>query len=260
MRTSIIIPAHNEEKRIGKTLEEYGKFFKSLKSQRKIDFEILLIINNTDDRTEEIIKAYSKIYSEIRYLNFKRGGKGYAITEGFKEALKRNFELMGYIDADMSTPPNAFYGMIRNIKNFDGIIANRWDKRSRIKKQNFLRRMFSRGFNFIVRCLFLFPYKDTQCGCKLFKRRALVRVIKDLYITHWAFDINLLYALRKNGFRVKEIPTEWVDKVGSKINIKKAPLMMFIGVIRLRLINSFFSFIPRLYDKFPEKLKIHHGW
>ena len=65
MKISLIIPAYNEEKRISKTLEEYYKFFKNLKKQEKLDFEIIVVINNTKDRTEEIVKEYSKKYKEI---------------------------------------------------------------------------------------------------------------------------------------------------------------------------------------------------
>ena len=69
-RFSLIIPAHNEERRIRKTLEEYGCFFRDKKIKKKIDFEIIVVINNTQDKTEEIVKQASKTYPEIRYLNF----------------------------------------------------------------------------------------------------------------------------------------------------------------------------------------------
>ena len=93
MKLSIIIPAHNEEKRIGSTSEAYSKYFKSLKKD-KFDYGILVVINATTDSTEKIVKKYQKKDKKIKCLNLKKGGKGYAVTEGFKDALKRKNDII----------------------------------------------------------------------------------------------------------------------------------------------------------------------
>ncbi|MBS3075883.1 glycosyltransferase [Candidatus Pacearchaeota archaeon] len=259
MKISIIIPAYNEEKRIGNTLEEYGRFFKNLKNNKIIDFEILIVINNTKDRTEEIVKIYSKRYKEIRYLNFKESGKGFAIIEGFKEALKGKNDIIGFVDADMATSPDAYYELIKNLNNYDGIFASRYLKSSIVDpKQSIQRIISSRIFNFLIRVLFFMNYRDTQCGAKLFKKQAIEAIISNLSITKWAFDVDLLYLLKKKGFRLKEHQTIWKDREYSKINLKKAGLKMMLAIIRLRLINSKLKDFVRFYDKMPEKLKISH--
>lgn len=260
----IIIPAYNEEKRIAGTLEEYGKFFTNLKKTKKLDSEILVVINNTHDLTEEIVKKYRKKYKIIKYLNFKQGGKGFAIMEGFKEALKdKKNSLIGFVDADMATGPKAFYDLVKNIGDCDGIIASRWIKGSIVKtKQTFLRRILSRGFNLITRAMFFMPYRDTQCGAKVFRRRILEQITPELNITQWAFDVNLLYLCRKKGFKIREFPTIWEDKHESKLEIAKIPFQMFSGVLRLRIINSPFEplarqlkFVAKLGDWFMNKSK-----
>ena len=259
MKVSIIIPAYNEEKRIGKTLEEYCKFFKKLKDKKALDFEILVVMNNTKDKTEDVVKEYSKTYPEIRYLNLVHGGKGYAVKEGFSDALMRDNQLIGFVDADLATSAESFYDLIKNINEYDGIIASRWMKTSVIKiKQTFLRRILSFGFNLIVRTLFLIPFKDTQCGAKLFKKEVIKKINPELNITQWAFDVNLLYLATRNNFKIKEQPTIWEDKTDSKLNVMKVPFQMFSGVVRLRLLNSPFYGIVNMYDRLPEKIKIHH--
>lgn len=242
-KISIIMPAHNEEKRIGKTLEAYGKFFETKKKHGEIgNFEIIVVINNTQDRTEEIVRKNARKFGEIRCLVFKQRGKGFAIIEGFKDALKRNNDLIGFVDADMATDPESYYKLIENIGEYDGIIASRWIKDSVIEtKQTLLRRIFSLGFNLIVRFLFLMPYEDTQCGAKLFRREAIKKIVPELYLTQWAFDVNLLYLCRKNNFKIREYPTRWQDRADSKLSILKTPVQMFSGVLRLRLINSPFE-------------------
>lgn len=242
MKINIIIPAYNEEKRISRTLEEYGKFFKNLKKQKKLDFEILVVINNTKDKTEEIVRNYLKKYKEIKYLNFKQGGKGFAIIEGFKDALNKKNDLIGFVDADMATSPEAFYDLIKDIKNYDGIMGSRYVKGAIVKpKQSWQRIMVSRMFNFLIRSLFLMPYKDTQCGAKIFKRKALERIIDRLGVTEWAFDVDLLYQLKKDGLNIKEYPTIWSNKDYSHINFLKAGPRLVSSIIRLRLINSVFE-------------------
>lgn len=259
-KLSLIIPAHNEENRINQILEDYTQFFRIIKAKKELDdFEILVVINACKDKTEEIVKGFSKKYKEIRYISFEQGGKGFAITEGFKEALKGNSNLIGFTDADMSTPANAFYGLIRNIKDYDGIIANRWDSRSIVKKQTFIRRFVSRGYNFIVRILFLFPYQDTQCGAKLFKREVLEKGIKKMISSKWNYDVALLFCLKREAHaRIREIPTVWEDKQDSHINLKKTPIQMFLSAIRLRFIHSPFNFVIRFYRKLPENWQIHN--
>lgn len=258
MKIAIIIPAYNEEKRIGRTLEHYGRFFQDLKNKKKLDYEIIVVINNTRDRTEEIVKEAGRRY-DISWLNFRQGGKGFAIIEGFKEALKKDFDLIGFVDADMSTIPESFYDLFRKIEKNDGVIASRWLKGSKIKtKQSFFRIITSRSFNILVRSILFLPYKDTQCGAKLFRKKAVKAVINELGITRWAFDIDLLYRLRRKGFKIVEIPTTWNDEGGSKLSMIKVPFQMFSAVIRLRLIYSPFSFVVKLYNKLPEKMKVHN--
>ncbi len=262
MIISIIIPAHNEQERIRKTLEKYGKFFKEKKESNKIkDFEILVVVNASNDQTIDIVKKYKSELKELRYLNFKKGGKGFAIIEGFRDALKRDNDLVGFVDADLATSPHSFYDLIKEIKekNYNGAIASRWLKQSIIKtKQPLVRKITSRGFNFLIRSILFLPYKDTQCGAKVFKKNAIKTIINELGITKWAFDIDLLYELKNKGFNIKELPTVWEDKEGSKIDLVKNPIQMFSSIIRLRLIHSPLKFVVRAYDKLPENIKIHN--
>ncbi len=239
MKVSIVLPAHNEEKRIVRTLEEYIGFFHEKKKKKEIDdFELLVVINNTYDKTEEIVKKLSKKYREIKYLNFKQGGKGFAIIEGFKEALKKDGDLIGFVDADMATSPAEYFKLIKGIGNYDAIIASRYVEGAVVPKRKFKRVILSRAGNFVVRILFMMNYKDTQLGAKVLKRNAIKSILPELGITNWAFDIDLLYTLKRKGFKTKEFPTLWEEKSDSKLNIKRDSTRFFFAALRLRMLNS----------------------
>jgi hypothetical protein len=80
--------------------------------------------------------------------------------------------------------------------------------------------------------------KDTQCGAKIMRRAVVEKIHPSLGIADMAFDINLLYSVKRAGFRILEIPTEWTDKMGSKVVLGRTSLTMLLSVIRLRFIYS----------------------
>ncbi|MBS3175087.1 glycosyltransferase family 2 protein [Candidatus Woesearchaeota archaeon] len=250
-KLSIIIPAYNEEKRIIKTLDSYYDFFYK---KFKDNFELVVIPNNCKDATPEIAKNFAKKYKNCKVYNIPYFvGKGGAVIEGFK---KSKGEFAGFVDADLSTDSDAFYDLYNNIDNYDAIIASRWMKGAKIgTRQPLIRRIASRVFNLLIRIMFGLRISDSQCGAKLFKRKSIIKVIDKLVTTRWAFDVDLLYLLKRNGFAIKEIPTTWNDDPNSKLNVKKTSLEMFLAITRLRLMYSPLRFIVKIYDKIMVKLK-----
>ncbi len=103
------------------------------------------------------------------------------------------------------------------------------------------RRFASRVFHWIVQILFGMDVRDTQCGAKIMRRAAVEKVHPSLCIADMAFDINLLYLLKRERFTILEAPTEWTDKVGSKVALGRTSLTMLLSVIRLRWIYSPFA-------------------
>jgi glycosyltransferase involved in cell wall biosynthesis len=253
-RISIIIPAYNEERRIGRTLKEYSRFFENLSEKNLFDYEIVVIINNTKDKTEEIVKEAMNKDKKIRYLNLPEPGKGNAVINGFADALKRENDFIGFVDADMATGPKEFFALVKNIGNYGGCIASRYMKGSVIQPSfNFRRKIVAKIFNFLVRSLFSIKIEDTQCGAKLFNREA-AKIIKNFVkMSQWAFDVELIYILKKKGFTIKEIPTFWREVDGGSIRIVRASIQMALAVIQLRIIESRFK---RIFRQFKPLIKI----
>ncbi|HEV2330356.1 MAG TPA: glycosyltransferase [Verrucomicrobiae bacterium] len=231
----ILIPAYNEERRIETPLREYGDFFARNYSG---PFELIVVLNGCTDNTLAVVQKVAAEFPAIRAVEFKEPiGKGGALIEGLK--LAKHSELVGYVDADGATPPRAFLDLVRKIDMGDCIIGSRWLPGAVIHQlQESQRRFASRVFHKIVQALFWMNIRDTQCGAKVMKTEAVEEIHDRLSIADLAFDINLLYSLKRAGFKIVEVPTEWTDKAGSKVALGRSSLTMFLSVLRVWLIYS----------------------
>jgi hypothetical protein len=121
------------------------------------------------------------------------------------------------------------------------VIGSRWLPGAVLhQSQTRLRRFVSRCFHAIVQALLRLNIKDTQCPAKVLRRTVVEKIHGSLMTADLAFDVNLLYSLKRGGFSILEVPTEWTDKIGSKVTqtLLRSSLVMFLSVVRLWLIYS----------------------
>jgi dolichol-phosphate mannosyltransferase len=232
----LLIPAYNEEQRIEPVLREYAQFFRK-RYQGK--FQVVVVLNGCVDDTLGVVERVAAEYPEIRALNFPAPiGKGGALIEGLK--LAPTTDLIGYVDADGATGPQAFLDLVECCAaGADCAIGSRWLPGAVLHQtQSRQRQIFSRVFHGVVQLLFWMNIADTQCGAKVMRREAVESIHSALCIADVAFDINLLYALKRHGYTIREVPTEWADKLGSKIKLNKGALGILLSVVRLRLVYS----------------------
>lgn len=233
----LLIPAYNEEHRIEPVLREYARYFQG---NYQGPFQIVVVLNGCTDRTLDVVQRVAAEFACIRAIEFKDPiGKGGALIEGLK--LAPMADLIGYVDADGATPPRAFHDLVRRSGEADCVIGSRWIPGAVLHQVQTRRRQFaSRVFHLIIQALFQMNIRDTQCGAKVMHRQAVEAVHSSLRIADMAFDINLLYSLKRGGFRILEVPTEWTDKLGSKVTLGRTSLVMFLSAVRVRLIYSRF--------------------
>ena len=242
----LLIPAYNEEGRIGPVLRDYAIHFRE---QYPGDSQIVVVLNGCRDNTLGVVRQVAAELPEIGFLDFPDPiGKGGALIEGLK--LAPHADLIGYVDADGATPPSAFLHLARLCAGADCVIGSRWLPGSILhQSQPWVRRLFSRCFHAIVQVLFWMNIKDTQCPAKILRRGAVEQVHAALRIADLAFDVNLLYALKRAGLSVVEVPIEWTDKMGSTVtrSLFRSSLVMFLSVVRVRLIYSpFYNWLKPL--------------
>ncbi len=246
----LLIPAYNEERRIEPTLREYARYFRD---QYQGKFQLVVVLNGCRDDTLGVVERVKAEFPAIRPLEFRDPiGKGGALIEGLK--LAPLADVIGYVDADGATPPRAFHDLVRHIGEADCVIGSRWVPGAVLHVEQTDRRQFaSRVFHFLVELLFRMHIRDTQCGAKVIRRAAVEKIHSGLKIADMAFDINLLYSLKREGYRILEVATEWTDKIGSKVTLGRTSLVMLLSIIRLRLIYSPF-------DRWLAPLRPVGGW
>jgi glycosyltransferase involved in cell wall biosynthesis len=231
----ILIPAYNEEARIEPMLRTYADFF-----ERHYfgEFQLVVVLNGCRDNTLGVVQRMAKQFSAIGWLDFPAPiGKGGALIEGLKLAGKA--DLIGYVDADGATEPKAFLELVNKIGKADCVIGSRWLPGAVIHQvQTGNRRFASRVFHAIVQGMFWMNIRDTQCGAKVMKRKVVEKIHPALSIADMAFDINLLYSIKRAGFKILEVPTEWTDKAGSKVALGRSSLTMFLSTVRIRMVYS----------------------
>lgn len=239
-RIRIVVPARNEEIRLEATVRRFCEFFAGAGT-------VVVVANGCDDDTAGVVRRLLLDYSNLELLETPRAiGKGGAVRWGLKTGSE---EFVGFVDADGSASPQELFALYETVRQTGaaGAIGSRWiSGASVVRRQPLMRRIASRSFNAIVRVAFGLPYSDTQCGAKVFRRSALQKVMDGLETANFAFDVELLYALRKERESVVEAPIVWRDEPeGTKIWLLGASASMLLAVAQLRLRHSFLNRLSR---------------
>jgi glycosyltransferase involved in cell wall biosynthesis len=240
----LLIPAYNEEARIEPVLRSYAEYI-----PRNYDgkFQLVVVLNGCRDNTMSVVRRVAAEFPHISAVEYAEPiGKGGALIEGLR--LAPLADVIGYVDADGATAPPAFLDLVGHMDQADCVIGSRWVPGAVLHQmQSGQRRFASRVFHGIVQVLFGMNIGDTQCGAKVMRRAAVEKIHGDLCIADMAFDINLLYLLKRNGFKILEVPTEWTDKEGSKVALGRTSFTMLLSVIRLRWIYSPFRGLRKFF-------------
>ncbi len=236
--TTIIIPAYNEEKRIGKVLEEIGDFI----TVNNLKWDVIVSIDGSDN-TEEIVKGFSKDYSFVKYDRGRgRSGKGYAIKRVVDKSMGE-FTLIADADGAVS-----LQGILKGFSycgTYDAILFDRYSADGNAIP--LYRRIPSRGFNILVRAMLGLNVTDTQCGYKLVKTTIIKEAFKRIGITNTFFDVALLYHIQKMGGKIKEIEVKYSHRDESKFNILALILGNGVSLFAFRIRHSrFYKYVPKL--------------
>lgn len=228
---SVVVPAYNEEKRLGPSLEAIFRHFKA----HGIAGEVIVVDDGSSDGTSSVAEALRRTESALRVLRLATNkGKGAAVREG---ALRASGRLVLITDADLSTPieeVDRLLGRMRDTAS-DMVIGSRGLSSSRVEiRQPFWREAMGRTFNRIIRVTTGLPFRDTQCGFKLLDRDKTAPIFRKMVVDRFAFDVELLWLAKLAGLRILEEPVLWRNSPDSRVNALPASMNMFLDVRRMR--------------------------
>lgn len=223
MKVSIVVPSHNEEKVVGKVVRNISKLFPRC--------EIIVVSNGCTDRTPEIVEGLH--LRNVRHINIpERVGKGGAVLRGFREARG---EIIGFIDADDAFRIEDIKKVIEEARISDCAIGSKWKGRKFFYVDwPFARKVASRAANIFIRMTFGLNFSDTQAGLKFFQKKVIDSIDLDFVCTGFEFDIELLYRIKKAGFRIREVGVPVKTKNTSSFSLLHMPVMG-LNLVRLRL-------------------------
>lgn len=246
IEVTVVVPAYNEERRLPPTLIDIIDYF----DRKGVAYEVIVIDDGSRDGTAEVVRKFERVRQQVRLIQLpKNYGKGHAVRLG---VLNSRGERVLFADADGATPIQEFERLEKAISSGSDIaigsraLASTDTKVTTSIHRRALGRMFNKCVNFIL----LPSIADTQCGFKMFKRKAAMFLFKRQRADRFSFDVELLYMAHKAGLAVKEVPINWRNVPGSKVNLVVDSLCMFRDVFRFKVIHRGIN--PESFEQFED--------
>lgn len=214
IKVDIVIPVYNEEYILEKSIEILRDY---LIKNFKYDWSIIIVDNASIDRTLEKASKLSKKYSDVKVIYLDKKGRGGALRRAW---LESDADILSYMDVDLSTKLDAFPKLIDAIANegYDIATGSRLIKGSKTRR-SLKREVLSRGYNLIVKLFLSTKFSDAQCGFKAISKKVAREIISKIKDNVWFFDTELLVLAEKKGFKIKDIPVEWLEDEDSRVQL-----------------------------------------
>jgi len=236
---SVIVPAYNETERLTPMLEAALEHLLTLKSRT---YEIIIIDDGSKDGTVAlaITLAQKHSLSDIRVVKLDHNvGKGGAVRHGFLHARGERLLMVDADGASRFEDLELLWKAMDDIEKEGKAVAvgsrAHMVNTEAVVKRSAIRNFLMHGFHFVLRTLGVGHIRDTQCGFKLFSRKASQELFPTLHLKNWVFDVELLIKAQLLNVPVTEVPIAWHEVPGSKLSIVSDSLGMFKDLVVLRM-------------------------
>ena len=225
---SVIVPAYNEERRIGPTLEKLVGYLTS----RPFQWEVLVVDNGSDDATATVVESWASEIPQVRLESLPTAGKGLAVRHGM---LRAEGKLRFMCDADMSMPVEHLDDFLDRMgEGYDIVIGSRQTEGARRFDEPLVRHLMGRVFNRVVRLVAVGGFEDTQCGFKMFRGELADEIFPLQRATGFGFDVEVLFIAKRRGASILEMPIDWHHEPSSKISPVADSVRMVMDAVLTR--------------------------
>jgi dolichyl-phosphate beta-glucosyltransferase len=227
---SLVVPAYNEEQRIESPLEGVVGYLRKHFDQ----WELIYSDDGSTDGTAAKLMKMKEKYPEIKVVTVpKNKGKGSAVRVGMNAA---SGNVILFSDTDFSTPIDETERLIYFLQNgYDVAIASRGLSASQVEvPQAWPREMMGKLFNILLRSLLPIDFMDTQCGFKMFSRKAVDTILPKMHIDGFAFDVEMLIIAQANQLKIAEVPVIWRNVLDSRVHPVRNSMEMIRDILIVR--------------------------
>lgn len=225
---SIVIPAHNEEGRLPPSLVAIDNFLKTQPYQA----EVVIVENGSTDRTLEVAQSFAATRPYVRVIQAAARGKGLAVKVGM---LAATGDYRFICDADLSMRIEDIVQFLPpHVNGHDIIIASREGKGAQRVGEPVYRHLIGRINNLIIQLTAVRGFEDTQCGFKMFNRKAAEDLFSVQQMFGIGFDIELLFIAKKRGYHIKEVPIVWYFDADSRMRLVGDSLNLLVEIWQIR--------------------------
>ena len=236
MRILLVIPAHNEELFLGRTIHKIVEYIVSQNSFGDT-FDILIVDNGSTDTTERIGLTLAQQYEHVNFKRIEAAGKGLAIRSGW---MYGDYDYYCYIDADLAHEPASISLMISALQGgHDVVVCSRTHRDSNIVRP-WLRKFLTRGYNILLRLVFQVRFTDAQAGCKGISQKARQILLAMPPENGYFFDTRLLISAEKSGYEICDLPCVYIDPRSQRFGLVRVILYFLrkVFVFRIELWKS----------------------
>jgi dolichyl-phosphate beta-glucosyltransferase len=224
---AVVIPAYDEEARLGPSLEKILAFL----GRRAEPYEIVVVDDGSTDGTAAVAERFAARGVRLIRLPANRG-KGAAVRAGLAATTAERVLIS---DADLSTPIEELDRLEPELARADVVLGSRAVAGARIPvRQPWYRELAGKTFNLVVRAFGVGGIRDTQCGFKLLGGEAARALAGELTVDRFAWDVELVWLARRRGLRLAEVGVEWRDDPATRVHLLRDSLRMLVDVAALR--------------------------
>lgn len=244
-KLTVVVPCYNETARLGKMLEEALAY---LQENHKGGYEILIIDDGSADKTAEYALEQASEYNlpphVLKVVTLaKNRGKGGAVTHGILHGLG---QYLLFADADGATKFSDVAKLLKVLEEkADGTAAIAIGLRAHmvntdaVVKRLFIRNFLMYGLHTLVYIFGIRSVQDTQCGFKLFNREAVANIFPHMHTERWIFDVEILLLGELQGMAMTEVPVNWQEIDGLKVDLAKDLIQMAVDLVVTRMAYIF---------------------